>query len=373
MLSSTTTRAFLLLCLLVAVTSATETRNLRGDNYKTEREYGSCCALGKTCDTDRNTEERVCSARCKDYLNGGGPQCHVVKSCGCIPDPEQKRRGGTWRDTTPVYITIEQFHVLGGECKIGDATPSTCEIPENLYPKLSPKTLPPETKPPRKPDVEPATRPPVMVEQEEAPVVVYHDEDAVAPLVVEEEAIKEPVEPKEEPVVVYHDQEDAVAQVSEKVDPPDTIKEATPVVEEEEALMVVYHDKDAVAPLVADEAIKEPVEPKEEPVVVYHDQEDAVAQVSEVDPPNTIKEATPVIEEEEALMVVYHDKDVVAPLVADEAIKGPVEPKEEPVVVYDYQDLFAPVSEADPPTDTTKEATPKIAQDGQDAVAPMSP
>jgi hypothetical protein len=109
---------------------------------------------------------------------------------------------------------------------------------------------------------------------------VHHDEDAVAPLVVEE-AIKEPVEPKEEPVVVYHDQEDAVAQVSEKVDPPDTIKEATPVVlveEEEEARMVVYHDEDAVASLVVEEAMKDSVEPKKEPVVVYNDQEDAVAQ-----------------------------------------------------------------------------------------------
>jgi hypothetical protein len=37
--------------------------------------------------------------------------------------------------------------------------------------------------------------------------------------------------------------------------------------------------------------------------------------------------------------------------------------EEEPVVVYDYQDLVAPVSEVDPPPDSTG-ATPEIAQDG---------
>jgi hypothetical protein len=57
-------------------------------------------------------------------------------------------------------MIMEQFYVLGGECKIGDVTPSTCEISENLYPKLPPNALSPATKPaPTKPDIEPATRP----------------------------------------------------------------------------------------------------------------------------------------------------------------------------------------------------------------------
>jgi hypothetical protein len=117
-------------------------------------------------------------------MHGGEPECHVVQSCACIPDPSKQKgkEGGTWRDTTPIkdvhQMIMEQFYVLGSECKIGDATPSICEIPESMYPKLPPNALSPATKPaPTKPGVEPATLPAPEVQEVVATSIQLEDPD----------------------------------------------------------------------------------------------------------------------------------------------------------------------------------------------------
>jgi hypothetical protein len=97
MLSSTMTRAFLLLCLLAAVTSD-----------------DSCCKEGKECKLKKDNEERICSAKCRAYGNGQEPKCEVVQRCVCEQDPVKKGKG-IWKDTSPLY-TQQVFDDLG-ECE----------------------------------------------------------------------------------------------------------------------------------------------------------------------------------------------------------------------------------------------------------------
>jgi hypothetical protein len=76
---------------------------------------------------------------------------------------------------------MEQFYVLGGECKIGDATtPSTCQIPENMYPKLPPKTLPAATKSEFDPDTTKEAMPKIaQCGQDGRPLVSLEEESVV--------------------------------------------------------------------------------------------------------------------------------------------------------------------------------------------------
>ena len=319
-------------------------------------------------------------------MTGGGPQCYVVQSCACIPDPKQKRRGGTWRDTTLVYIMMEQFHVLGGECKIGDhaTPPSTCEIPENLYPKLSPKTLPPaETKPPTKPNVEPATRPPEpSAVQQVAPKCIQLQDPVLPPQTggldpLPDYYLHNPVLVKPGFGAGLTPQTPEPEAGAPPVEDPEPVETKPPAVEPqtEPATKPPKSEPLTKAPLADFEPATKPPQP--DPVTKAPTQIEPTTKTTEIIVPE-IEPAVVVEEEKEELMVVYHDKNSGAPLlVVEEAIEAPVlavlDPEEEPPVVVNHdEDAVAPVSEVDPPPDTTKETTPEIAYDGQNTVAPMS-